>query len=92
MSPTTETTKELQQNLRESMKLLKTLRDEIRVELHLAGMDVKDQWKRLEHHFTEAEQAAQRVSDASKGVVESAVEAFKTFKKELVGTGQQSAR
>jgi hypothetical protein len=32
-------------HFKQSLALLKTLRDEIRVELHLAGMDARDRWK-----------------------------------------------
>ena len=34
---------------------LRRIADEIRVRIHLAGMDVKDAWKRLEPKVTELE-------------------------------------
>ena len=33
--------------MKESLGRLKTLRDEIRVDIHLAGMEARDKWKRL---------------------------------------------
>ena len=64
-----ETTTELKQEMKKSRALLYTLRDEIRVKLHLAGMDAKDQWKKLEPRLHEIEQSADDVSEASKAAV-----------------------
>ncbi len=41
-------TSELKSDLNKSLESLQTLRDEIRVRLHLAGMDAKDAWDKLE--------------------------------------------
>ncbi len=43
-----QTTQELKIELHKSLALLSTLRDEVRVTLHLAGMDAKDKWAKLE--------------------------------------------
>ena len=48
-----------------ALGLLKSLRDEARLKVHLAGMDAKDEWKKLEAHLLEVESAAARVSDTS---------------------------
>jgi hypothetical protein len=64
MLPTTETTNELKMHIEQSFKLLKTLRDEARVELHLAGMEAKDRWAALELRFHRAEQLARDVETA----------------------------
>ena len=34
--------------LRHNLSLLRTLRDEIRLDLHLAGMEAHEEWTRLE--------------------------------------------
>ena len=39
---------DLKAEMKRGVDLLKTLRDEIKVKLHLAGMDVRDQWAKLE--------------------------------------------
>lgn len=53
--------------VKEGREQLKVLRDEIRVKLHLAGMDVKDQWAKLEpeieHALASAETAAGKALD-----------------------------
>jgi hypothetical protein len=41
----------------EKLEALKGLRDELRLELHLAGMDAKDEWKKLRPLFRDAEKA-----------------------------------
>jgi hypothetical protein len=83
MKPTTRTTQELKQHLHDSMGLLKTLRDEIRVELHLAGMEAKERWKKIEPRFEEAEKFAVAATHASKQALENTVETFKSFKDSL---------
>jgi predicted nuclease with TOPRIM domain len=44
---------------------LKELRDEIKVYAHLATMDLKDEWTKLEPKLLEAEKYADAVSDAA---------------------------
>jgi hypothetical protein len=83
MRPTTETSREIQKHVEESVALLKTLRDEIRVELHLAGMEAKERWARLEKRFGEAEKLAQEASLTSKRVLQSTIESFKAFRASL---------
>jgi len=46
---------ELKKELEKNLNLLHTLRDEVRVRLHLAGMDLKEQWNKLEPHLEDAE-------------------------------------
>ena len=86
-TPTQVTTKELKTQLEKSMQLLRTLRDEARVELHLAGMDAKDEWERLEPRFLAAERAMNEfrheAADVSRKAVEGALESFKAFRDNL---------
>ena len=48
---------------------LQTFRDEVRVRIHLAGMDLKDTWKDVESRIEELErqkpEATQKVRDAA---------------------------
>lgn len=83
MQATTPMTQELKEQLQRSMKHLETLRDEIRLEIHLAGMDAKDSWKKLEHRFSDAETVAREVSHASRQALEETLEAFKSFRDSL---------
>lgn len=45
--------------------VLKTLRDEIRLQIHLGGMDVKEQWAKLEPRMIEADRYVEEVSYAT---------------------------
>ncbi len=84
MSEMRDTTKELKAELEKSVALLRTLRDEIRVKAHLAGMSAKDQWRDLEPRLEAAvERAAKDVSEASRQAVADATEALKKFKSSI---------
>jgi archaellum component FlaC len=45
------------------MDNLRRMADEIRVKIHLAGMDAKDTWAKLEPKLHELERKAERVKD-----------------------------
>ena len=78
-----ETTRELKKELEKSLGLLRTLRDEVRVKLHLASMDIKDQWKKIEPHLQDAEKAAEQASDASRAALTEAVKKLEKFRASL---------
>jgi transposase len=81
MSDLNKTTKELKAELDKSLGLLRTLHDEVKVKVHLAGMSAKDQWRDLEPRLHAAvESAAKEVSEASRKAVTDATEALKKFK------------
>jgi CBS domain-containing protein len=62
---------------------LRTLRDEIRVDLDLAGKDVRDRWRRLEARFRAAEAHARGAGrDAARNVAE-LVESARKFRSRL---------
>lgn len=69
--------------MHESLGQLKTLRDEIRVDLHLAGMDAKDKWKELEPKFHEAEKLVENISEVSRHAMEEMVSRFRTFRESI---------
>jgi hypothetical protein len=59
------TTDDLKTEIKKTMSLLLTLRDEARVKIHLAGMDVKAAWKSIEPKIEEAEKIAEDASEAT---------------------------
>lgn len=62
----TETRKNLvQQDIKDVRVVLRALRDEIRVQLHLAGMDLKKEWEKLEPRLNEAEAMVDAITAAS---------------------------
>ncbi len=56
---------DLRQQIQSALSKLHTLRDDIRVRLHLAGMDLNDKWDELELRFEKAERAAEHGSAAA---------------------------
>lgn len=78
------TTKELKSELEKSAALLRTLGDEVRVQMHLSGMDAKDAWRKLEPRVESAlERAAKEVSDASREAVVDVTAAVRKFRESL---------
>lgn len=65
---------------------LETLTDEIRVKLHLAGMDANDVWnQKLEPRLADARRHARDAKTASKAAIDDTIAAFKDFQKSLSG-------
>lgn len=58
--------KDLEHQMREMADELKRLRDEVRVRLHLAGLDARDRWNELEPSMAQVEKLAREVNEASK--------------------------
>jgi hypothetical protein len=56
---------ELKTEIQKTMTLLHTLGDEARVKVHLAGMDIKDAWAKLEPKLEEAEKIATDASEST---------------------------
>ncbi len=78
-----DTTNELKNELKKSLSHLQTLRDEVRVRLHLASMDLKDQWNKLEPHLADVEKKASDASEASKSLINEAVKKLEQFRASL---------
>lgn len=76
-------TTDMKAELQKSLTAMQTLRDEIRVQLHLAGMDAKDAWAKLEPKVEEAEKLAEEVSDASKAAVADVLEKLRELRSSL---------
>lgn len=60
-----QTTTELKQEIQKSLGLMCTLRDEIRVRLHLASLDAKEEWRKLEPELADIERAASDLTEAT---------------------------
>jgi hypothetical protein len=74
---------ELKDEVKKGLEHLRTLRDEVRVRLHLAGMEAKQEWNKLEPHLLDVEQAAREASEASRRAVAEAVESLKKLRQSL---------
>jgi hypothetical protein len=60
----------LHTQIHQRLAKLQTLRDEIRVRIHLAGIDVKDAWGRIEPQIAGAEMMATEASPAARSLLE----------------------
>jgi hypothetical protein len=76
-------TQELKAELRKNLDTLRTLRDEIRVQVHLAGMEVKDAWNNLEPKLFEAEKLVEEVTEASRHRMNEILKKFQEFQATL---------
>jgi hypothetical protein len=68
---------DMKQEAREAMDKIRELRDELRVQIHLGGMDAKKRWEKLEEQFQQTQAAAKTASDASIQALRTALEEFK---------------
>ena len=64
MKPETRVQK-AKQDTRDIRTTLRGLRDEIRLQVHLASMDLKKEWQKLEPRLNEAESMVDAISAAS---------------------------
>jgi lipid II:glycine glycyltransferase (peptidoglycan interpeptide bridge formation enzyme) len=74
---------DLKSEMKKGVDLLKTLRDEVKVKLHLAGMDVKDQWAKLEPELSKVERAADQATEASKKLLDETLKRLKSIRDSL---------
>jgi hypothetical protein len=61
---------QLQTDITKAVTQLRTLRDEARVKIHLASMDARDAWDKLQPKLLEAEQAAEKASKETLDTIE----------------------
>lgn len=74
---------DLKSELKKGVDLLRTLRDEVKVKLHLAGMDAKDQWAKLEPELSKVERAADQATESSKKLLDETLKRLKSIRDSL---------
>jgi CBS domain-containing protein len=74
---------ELKNELRKSLERLQSLRDEVRVRLHLGSLELKDQWRKLEPQLGDVEKKAEELTEASRSAIQDAVKRLETFRSSL---------
>jgi hypothetical protein len=70
-------------DLQDMRTTLKGLADEIRVQVHLGTMDLKDRWKALEPKLSDAERYVDEVSDSSRVAMGDLVKRFREMRDHL---------
>lgn len=88
MRATSETAAEIKNHVSETMRLLRQLRDEVRVELHLAGMEAQERFRAFEPRLAHAEQLASDVSESTMSLLNGTLSELKAFKAKLVAARQ----
>jgi lipid II:glycine glycyltransferase (peptidoglycan interpeptide bridge formation enzyme) len=79
---TTRTSDEIKTEMQRTVNLLRTLRDETKVKIHLANMDLKKTWDELQPKLAEAEQnAARAAGQASEATLEAMKSTVQKLKK-----------
>src|SRR5882724_9106927 len=81
-------TTELKTELKKGLGRLQTLRDEVRVKIHLASMNIKEQWKKLEPRIEEVEKAAQDISETSRTALNDALKRLEKLRDTLRSGGE----
>lgn len=77
---------DIKHEVERNLSKMSTLRDEIRVQLHLASLDAKREWdEKLEPKIAEAEGAAKQATEATKAALEEVVNRLEKFAKQLRG-------
>jgi hypothetical protein len=71
---------------------LTTLRDSIRVDLHLAGMDLRDQWTNLERTLLSVDQPLNPLESATREALEALIEELRRFGERLREGAKPSLR
>ncbi len=74
------TSQDLRKGIDDALTDLEQIADEIRVKLHLAGMDAADEWKnKLEPRLHAAREHARDATVASKAAIDETVKAVREF-------------
>ena len=68
------------QAMHERLEHLRALRDEIRLEVHLGGMELRERWRELEPTMRDAERLAGEVSDVARDALDETVARFRAFR------------
>lgn len=75
-----ETSSELRHEVNRTYDEILRLRDEVRVRLHLAAMDIRDEWDSIQPRFAEAERLAREASEASRAALRSFAEEIRKIR------------
>jgi septation ring formation regulator EzrA len=74
---------QLKQDVDKAMEQLRSMRDEIRVHLHLANMEAKEAWKKLEPRLGDIEQKMGEVTEATRTKAQELLKRFSELRDRL---------
>lgn len=73
---------QVREQLQGTLGELKTLRDEIRLDLHLGSMDLRDEWAKLEKRLPDGS-TIDKVKDATREALDALAKELRAFKERL---------
>jgi hypothetical protein len=76
-------TESLKKEVAAGMTRLQGLRDEVRVRLHLAGMELKDEWAKLEPYLLDIEKKALDATTSTRDALTHGLERLEMLRKKL---------
>ncbi len=79
----TQPEKPISPDQRSLLEELETIAGDVRVRIHLAGMDIKDEWNKLEPQLLDARTKLGSATDASKKALEELVGRIKKIRAKL---------
>lgn len=84
-------TNDVKNEVTKGIEKLTTLRDEVKLHIHLASLDAKQEWdEKLEPRINEVSTTAHTASDASKAAIHDLVTKVEGFYAKLRGTNASS--
>ena len=82
---------DVKSEVNKGIQQLGTLRDEVKLHLHLASLDAKQEWnEKLEPRINELQSSAQHMSDASRVAVTDLVKRVEQFYAKMRGSSSPS--
>lgn len=78
----------LRDKVQDKLAELKSLREQIVVDLHLAGMELRSEWKTIEKNLPDPSAAAEHLKGMTADAVESAAEQLRKFRSRLSQSGR----
>ncbi|MBX3226312.1 MAG: hypothetical protein KIT84_42985 [Labilithrix sp.] len=73
-------TETIKADVEKNIEKLAGLRDEVKVKLHLASLDAKQEWDdKIAPHVVNAEAAAKEITDASRAKLQEAIQKVEAF-------------
>jgi argonaute-like protein implicated in RNA metabolism and viral defense len=74
---------QLKQEVDKAVAQLRTIRDEIRLQLHLAGKEAQEAWKKLEPSLGDLEQKMGQVTEATKAKAQELLKHFNELREKV---------
>ena len=74
---------QLKEEVDKAVAQLRTIRDEIKLHLHLAGKDAQEAWRKLEPSLGDLEQKMGQVTDATKAKAQELLKRFNEMRDRL---------